>query len=247
MTTQTVTHMGEAGKSYHAKPSPLVVSPWADDAVDFSLKSGTTTIHEASLDDSHGWLVYEGTKAAPIDAPDVPVATWDPGVTAITEDDGSGGRRIKASAATEIPTADAEAVGAAVAANLTSGQLLVTDLAKFVSNSTINVVQSSDYNAADGTAYEKEITLAGYDFTDVQTVEFGAGKDPQDPTVLGTATLTNKAVGSATLRLEFTKAQLNAAPDSLKWTVHATNTAGHRQPIDGGIFNLHASYNEAPA
>lgn len=131
-----------------------------------------------------------------------------------------------------------------VIAAFASSQLLLTELGRFVTASEINLRQGDDYLAAKGTAWEKTITLAGYNFAaDGLTVRFGAGTTAGQPLITGTASLLDKTVGSAKLRLEFDRNDTKAIPQaSYHWDAELVDADGDVITIDGGMLNLQASW-----
>ena len=143
-----------------------------------------------------------------------------------------------------IPAIDNDAIAALVIAGFSASSVLLSELGRFATQSEINIRQGDDYLAAKGTAYEKTITLAGYDFNAAGlTVRFGAGTTPGTPLITGTASLQNKAVGSVTLRLEFTRDQTKTIPQgSYQWDAELVDVDGKVTTIDGGMLNLQASW-----
>lgn len=138
----------------------------------------------------------------------------------------------------------AESVAEQVLDAFAASQLLLTDLGRFVTASEINLRQGDDYLASKGTAWEKTITLAGYDFTTVGlTVRFGAGNIAGQPIITGTASLHDKAVGSVKLRLEFDRNDTKAiAQGSYHWDAEVVDSDGDVLTIDGGMLHLQASW-----
>ncbi len=140
--------------------------------------------------------------------------------------------------------ADNSEIAALVIAGFSASSILLSELGRFAASSEINIRQGDDYLAAKGTAYEKTITLDGYDFTAAGlTVRFGAGTTPGTPLITGSASLHNTAVGSATLRLEFTRDQTKAiAQGSYNWDAELVTSDGKVITVDGGVLNLQASW-----
>lgn len=147
-------------------------------------------------------------------------------------------------AALEVGPDDVESIAAAVAAKFSVSHMLVSDLGRFINASEINLRQGDDYLATKGTAWEKEIAIAGYDFTaGGLNVRFGAGNTPGDPLITGTATLHSTAVGSATLRLEFDREDTREiAQGSYHWDAEVVDSDGDVLTVDGGMLNLQASW-----
>ncbi|MGB7325920.1 MAG: hypothetical protein WBD31_13680 [Rubripirellula sp.] len=133
---------------------------------------------------------------------------------------------------------------AGVKAGFASSQILLTPLANFINNSEIRLRQGDDYLATKGTAWEKTITLSGFDFSAVGvSVRFGAGNTPGEPLITAAATLLNTAVGSCDLRLEFDRDDTkDQAPTEYRWDVEVVDGDGDVRTIDGGMLNLEPSW-----
>lgn len=143
-----------------------------------------------------------------------------------------------------IPPIDSAAIAALVIEGFSASSILLSELGRFASASEINLRQGDDYLAAKGTAYEKTITLPGYDFTAAGlTVRFGAGTTPGTPLITGNPSLHDQTVGSVKLRLEFARSQTkDISQGSYNWDVEVVTTANEVQTIDGGVLNLQASW-----
>lgn len=138
----------------------------------------------------------------------------------------------------------AEQTAQLVIDSFSSSQLLLSDLGRFVTASEINLRQGDDYLASKGTAWEKQITLPGFNFAATGlTVRFGAGTEAGQPLITGTASLHDATVGSVKLRLEFDRNDTKAIPQaSYQWDAEVVHADGDVLTIDGGTLHLQASW-----
>lgn len=113
----------------------------------------------------------------------------------------------------------------------------------FLERGELRVIQRDDYAAADGRAYEVLVEVAGVNFT-AATVVAGAGTAPGAPTIVPTVTLQDKAVGSCTLRLEFTSASLDVEPGIYYWDAHIV-ISGRRNTIVSGRIIVDPKFADA--
>lgn len=108
----------------------------------------------------------------------------------------------------------------------------------------IRVIQRDDYNAADGRAFDIGYEKPGVDFTGA-TVVAGAGLLPGVPVITPTVSLVDAAVGSVTIRLQFTSAQLTVAPGRYQWDAHIV-LSSRRNTVVSGICIVDPKYADAP-
>ena len=145
---------------------------------------------------------------------------------------------------TQEATDLADEVADQVIDHFAASSVMLSTLGLFIEQSELNLRQGDDYLAAKGTALEKTITLPGFDFTaGGLTVRFGSGSTPGTPLLTGTASLQSAAVGSATLRLEFTRSQTAALPAaSYQWDAELVTVDEKVITIDGGTLNMQPSW-----
>jgi hypothetical protein len=93
---------------------------------------------------------------------------------------------------------------------------------------TMYLVQRDDYSASDGRAFVFNLNDPAINYTLV-TVTMGAagGGTPGSPVLVGTASLTDKANGSAKLRIEFSSTQTNVPAGTYQFDAHIL-VAGRR-------------------
>lgn len=213
--------LGMASANLDSQLGSLPAGVWAN---------GTRTL-------TAGVTLTSGERSALVTAIDVGL-TASHGDGSWVVNDGEGGL------SPEDLAAIAEQTSSLVIASFASSQILLTDLGRFVTASEINLRQGDDYRASKGTAWEKTISLAGYDFTAAGlTVRFGAGNVPGQPLITGSASLHDKAVGSVKLRLEFDRNDTKAIPQaSYQWDAEVVDSAGDVLTIDGGMLHLQASW-----
>jgi len=143
-----------------------------------------------------------------------------------------------------IPPIDPQQIASLVVDGFGSSSVLLSVMGRFATASELNLRQGDDYDNTIGTAFEKQIELAGFDFDAAGlTVRFGAGSVPGTSLLSGTASLHDKAVGSAKLRLEFTRSQTTAiAQGTYNWDAELVTAGGKVITIDGGTLNVQSSW-----
>lgn len=207
------------GETLYAKPVPSDEAAWGTDVVaGTELLFGGSGIGEYAfeVESTIRYAIYSQAGASPASS-DTKVGHFDLGPN--------------------------QALVDAIVTELRASQTLFSLAANFANNSELVLRQGDDYLAAQGTAWEKDIEIAGYDFTAVTSVRFGAGNTAGEPVLTGSASITGAAVGSATLRLEFTRAQTKLiTPGEYRWDAEVIGPSSTVLTIDGGVLNVEASW-----
>jgi hypothetical protein len=108
----------------------------------------------------------------------------------------------------------------------------------------IRVIQRDDYHVDDGRQFDILYEKTGVDFTGA-TVAAGAGQSPGVPVITPTVSLVSPTVGSVTIRLQFTSAQLTVAPGSYQWDAHIIRSS-RRSTVISGTLIVDPKYADAP-
>ncbi|TWU15953.1 hypothetical protein [Allorhodopirellula heiligendammensis] len=112
---------------------------------------------------------------------------------------------------------------------------------------TLDVKQRDDYSATDGRAFTWTVTQPGIDFTDGDVVIGAAGGRAagySTDEVAATMTLRDKAVGSATVQIEFTSAQLDVPAKTYPFDAHVL-VDGRRVTTTEVTLNVLPKYADA--
>ncbi|EMI20536.1 hypothetical protein RMSM_02568 [Rhodopirellula maiorica SM1] len=113
---------------------------------------------------------------------------------------------------------------------------------------TIRIKQRDDYTASIGRAFEWSITNSAVDYTAASVVvgAAGGGTEPDSPVLVGSLSLQNKAVGSCTVRLEFSSAQTNVPVDRYNFDAHLLIDGKRSTDIELQVV-VEPKYADAPA
>lgn len=103
--------------------------------------------------------------------------------------------------------------------------------------STITLIQGDDYQGSRGLSFNLE--LPGVDFTTCTAVFGTSNEGYQNPELEGTATLSNQAVGSATITFTWTRAQTSVkASTEYCWGAVVIDGDGNVQTVISGPLTL---------
>lgn len=104
----------------------------------------------------------------------------------------------------------------------------------------ITLTQSTDWDAADGRAIEFSVTHDGVDFSSA-TAAFGTSQVDGE-SLAASASILNPTVGSCTVRLEFSNAQISKPPGLYQFNVVIVQPDGDRIPGPRGTITLVEDY-----